>query len=72
MPGMSGTELYNKIITSRPELTGHVVFITGDTSDAKVRDYLDNHDIPYVAKPFDMALLKIAMKTILDRMDTDN
>jgi PAS domain S-box-containing protein len=72
MPGMSGTELYKNIISNWPKLTGHIIFITGDTSDAKVRDYLDNHDIPYVTKPFDMSLLKIAINKILNKMDADN
>jgi PAS domain S-box-containing protein len=72
MPGMSGTELYDKIISNWPGLAGRIVFITGDTSDAKVREYLDNHDIPYVTKPFDMSLLKTAMHRVLSKIDADN
>jgi PAS domain S-box-containing protein len=57
MPGMSGMELYDKITEKHPELARKVIFITGDTSDLNVGDYLNQHDLPYISKPFDRATL---------------
>ena len=57
MPDMSGMELYAKIIEKHPELTRKVIFITGDTSDLDVRDYLNQNDLPYISKPFDRETL---------------
>jgi CheY-like chemotaxis protein/two-component sensor histidine kinase len=53
MPGMSGMELYNKILEKHPELTGKILFITGDTSDATTRVFLEQNNLSYIAKPFD-------------------
>jgi PAS domain S-box-containing protein len=57
MPGMSGMELYAKIKEKHPELTGRFLFITGDTSDATTRDFLEQNKLPYITKPFDRETL---------------
>ncbi|AKG53132.1 sensory box sensor histidine kinase-response regulator [Dehalogenimonas sp. WBC-2] len=62
MPGMSGIELFDKISRLRPEYTHRVIFITGDTSDLITREYLIQHQIPFVDKPFDR-------KTLLDKIN---
>jgi CheY-like chemotaxis protein len=51
MPGMSGMELYARVIDKHPELTGKVVFITGDSSDLTTRTFLEQKqaDIPHQA-----------------------
>ena len=56
MPGMSGMELYTKITKQHPELAKKIIFITGDTSDLNIRDYLKHH-VPYITKPFDRKTL---------------
>jgi PAS domain S-box-containing protein len=57
MPGMSGVELYNNIKPKHPELKGRFIFITGDTSDAQIRDFLEQNKLSYITKPFDMETL---------------
>ena len=67
MPGMSGIELYNEIAARWPRLVNRVVFITGDTSDEHVRQYLATHKILYLVKPFSQLELleKLDQVTIL-------
>ncbi len=57
MPNMGGIEVYNNIKANRPELAGKLIFITGDTSDANTRDFLEKYDLPYITKPFDRETL---------------
>jgi signal transduction histidine kinase/DNA-binding response OmpR family regulator len=57
MPGMSGMELYTAIIEKHPEMKGKIIFITGDTSDANTRDFLEQNQLPYITKPFDKETL---------------
>ena len=64
MPGMSGTELFSRILEKHPEQARRVIFITGDTSDLVTRKYLETHSIAYVSKPFDRAALEAAVKRV--------
>ncbi|TFG45006.1 MAG: response regulator, partial [Dehalococcoidia bacterium] len=64
MPGMNGIELYETIIQKQPEMTGKVIFVTGDTSSHDIRDYLIQHRLSYINKPFDQATLKIRVNEI--------
>jgi CheY-like chemotaxis protein len=57
MPGMSGMELYAKILEKHPEMQGKLLFITGDTSDENARLFLESNGLPYITKPFDRATL---------------
>jgi len=65
MPGMSGMELYAKITEKHPEMARKVIFITGDTSDLNIRDYLKQHDLPYISKPFDREILIQKVNSLL-------
>jgi len=57
MPGMSGPELYELIKEISEALAFKVVFVTGDTVSAGMRDFIAATGIPVVAKPFRMAEL---------------
>ncbi|TFG45679.1 MAG: response regulator, partial [Dehalococcoidia bacterium] len=65
MPGMSGMELYSEISTRWPNLARRVIIITGDTSDAVTREYLDTLQIPSITKPFDRKTLEEKVNAIL-------
>ena len=66
MPGMSGIELYDEIKARWPEMTGRVMFLTGDTSDLVTREYLSAHDVPYITKPFERRVLRDKVDDILN------
>ncbi len=67
MPGMSGIRLYEIIISKWPELADKVIFITGDTSDNGIEEYLNNHNLLYITKPFDRKTLEDKVITLLSR-----
>ncbi len=65
MPGMSGMELFSAISTRWPKLAQRIIFITGDTSDSDTREYLANHQIPFITKPFDKKTLEDKVNALL-------
>ena len=66
MPGKSGIELYSEIIAHWPHLTRRVIFVTGDVSDQTVRDYLEQHQLPWVTKPFEMETLAEKIREVME------
>jgi PAS domain S-box-containing protein len=57
MPGVSGMELYARVIDRHPELTGKVIFMTGDSSDMTTRSFLEQNNLAFLTKPFDVDTL---------------
>jgi CheY-like chemotaxis protein len=52
MPGMSGQELYARILSKKPMLAKRILFITGDALNAEIKAFLIQNDLPSLAKPF--------------------
>ena len=52
MPDLDGRALYREIEQQWPDLTGRVVFVTGDTLTANLRDFLKETGRPVIEKPF--------------------
>ncbi|TFG45817.1 MAG: response regulator, partial [Dehalococcoidia bacterium] len=67
MPGISGIELYDRIIQRQPTMKNKVIFVTGDTSSLDVKAYLANHNLLYITKPFDRKTLEDKVITLLSR-----
>jgi len=65
MPGMSGTELYTLILRKMPSMKSRIIFVTGDVMGLDIKTFLSQNNLPYLAKPFDIALLKEKVDTIL-------
>jgi PAS domain S-box-containing protein len=65
MPGMSGMELYAKVIEQHPEMKNRFIFITGDTSDAQTRVFLEQNNLPFITKPFDRDTLEQRVNGLL-------
>ena len=65
MPGISGKELYAKIIGKWPEMAQHVIFITGDASDASTLQFFKEHNLPFITKPFDNSAMLLEIDKIL-------
>ena len=65
-PEMNGIELYRHLEHSHPEMTGRVVFTTGDVLSDDVKAFLDEAENPYLAKPFTPDELKAAVRQILN------
>jgi PAS domain S-box-containing protein len=65
MPGMSGIELYPLIIRRMPSMKNRIIFITGDVMGLDIRTFLNQNNLPYLSKPFDIELLKEKIAAIL-------
>jgi CheY-like chemotaxis protein len=74
MPGMNGTEMYSRILEKMPEMKNKIIFITGDVMGADIKVFLTQNKLPYLAKPFDIELLKKQIDVIIktDKPDNDS
>jgi CheY-like chemotaxis protein len=64
MPEMSGMELYERAVSSRPELRSRFVFMTGGAFSAESREFLDCVSNRRVEKPFRAAALVEAVRAV--------
>ena len=65
MPGISGIELYTLATRKMPSLKSKIIFITGDVMGLDIKTFLNQNNLPYLSKPFDIELLKGKIKTVL-------
>jgi CheY-like chemotaxis protein len=64
MPGMGGAEVVRRLKLQRPEI--RVLFMSGYTDDEVVRRGIVSAAVPFVQKPFDLAVLERAVRDALD------
>lgn len=71
MPVMGGEAFYRQLSSSRPSVSGRVVFCTGDSSRPATRRFLEACGAPVIRKPFrlravlDMVSLALAQNRLL-------
>ena len=66
LPGMTGIELYEHWKLTKNPIAERLIFITGDTMNNYVRDFLKKTDRPCVMKPFEPEdLVKAVRKALL-------
>ena len=65
MPGPGGIGLYRYITDQHPDLTGKIIFITGDILGGETRSFLSTTDCAYLEKPFTINDLLNALTTVL-------
>ena len=65
IPGMAGTELYDRIKRIDQSLAKRVVFISGDVLGVDTMAFLSKTKAPWIAKPFDIEQLKKVVNSIL-------
>ncbi len=58
MPGISGQELYTRLLKDRPALAGKFIFATGDAGAPDVVDFLRTVGVPVLEKPFELRSLE--------------
>jgi PAS domain S-box-containing protein len=54
MPQMNGMDLYRRVLSSRPELEGRVVFVTGDLIDREIVQFLADVQARTLPKPLEI------------------
>lgn len=65
LPGMTGIELYEHWKATQNPIAERLIFITGDTMNNYVRDFLKKTDRPSVMKPFEPEDLVKAVRKAL-------
>lgn len=65
MPGLSGMDLFVWLKAQRPAMVQRILYTTGDSFDAKTRDFLNSTQVPYLGKPFDLRQLKQSLTQLL-------
>ncbi len=65
MPGMSGPQLAERVRRDYPAIA--VVFMSGYTSDAVLRQGIEAGETDFVQKPFNTAALAVKLRQVLDR-----
>lgn len=66
MPDLNGIELYDRLVSERPELANRFIFITGGAFTERARVFLRRADRPIVKKPFAMRqLVKTIQNTLV-------
>lgn len=66
MPGLSGVDLFEWLRTQQPAMTRRILYTTGDSFDAKTRDFLETNQVPHLGKPFDLKQLKRSLEQLLE------
>jgi DNA-binding NtrC family response regulator len=67
MPGMSGQTLFHSIAAQWPQLVERVIVMTGDLEAEDHYDWLKQHDLPILMKPFELKQLETLLDTMAER-----
>ena len=65
MPEMNGIDLYRNVLTTRPELKGKVIFVTGDLIDKDVVDFLAEVNARTIPKPLEINAITDTVRELL-------
>ena len=67
MPRLDGPAFYDALVSAGSPIQDRIVFITGDTLAPRSLEFLESHRLPYLAKPFLVEELKLAVNRVLER-----
>jgi len=66
MPHFDGQSFYRSLQRAGSPLLHRILFVTGDVLAAQTREFLEPNGLPYLAKPFLVEELKLAVNRLLD------
>ena len=66
MPRLDGPAFYDALVSAGSPMQDRIVFITGDTLAPRSLEFLESHRLPYLAKPFLVEELKLAVNRVLE------
>ena len=72
MPGMSGIEMYTRIVEKMPAMKNKIIFITGDVMGADIKNFLTQNNLAFLAKPFDIESLQEKISAIMNSGRPEN
>jgi signal transduction histidine kinase/CheY-like chemotaxis protein len=67
MPRLDGPAFYNALVNAGSPVANRLIFITGDILAPRTLEFLEPHHLPYLAKPFLVEELKLAVNSQLER-----
>lgn len=71
MPEADGETVYRYLKAIAPSLARRIIFLTGDTSNAQSRAFLESTGNPYIAKPFHLDELRaLVWRTLAEAAET--
>lgn len=65
MPGLNGRQVYEQLRATKPEFCRRIIFVTGDVVNEPMRKFLEEEKRPCLTKPFALADLRNAIKSVL-------
>lgn len=65
MPRLDGPAFYESLVRTDNPMQKRILFITGDTLSRRTLEFLDPNNLPYLAKPFLVEELKLAVNRLL-------
>ena len=65
MPGLDGPAFYDALVRTASPLQKKILFVTGDTLGPRTIEFLAPNNLPYLAKPFLVEELKLAVHELL-------
>jgi two-component system NtrC family sensor kinase len=66
MAGMNGTEVFEAVVRIRPELGHRFVFMSGDILNPQLREFIVEHRVGLLPKPFDLETVRTTLEAVLD------
>lgn len=70
MPGLDGAAFYDSLVRTGSPLQKKLLFVTGDTLGPQTLEFLVPRKLPYLAKPFLLEELKLAVHQMLRVSET--
>lgn len=67
MPGLNGVRLYEHLLRVRPEAAARVLFMTGDVVNDTFQNFLREHDLACLSKPFATGEFRAAVARVFAR-----
>jgi nitrogen-specific signal transduction histidine kinase/CheY-like chemotaxis protein len=58
MPGMTGTEVYERVATLRPDLARHFILMSGDVLNPELLAFAEGRAVRLLSKPFEIETLR--------------
>jgi len=68
MPRLDGPAFYEALVSAGSPVQNRIMFVTGDTLAPRTLEFLEARDQPYLAKPFLVEELKLAVNRMLERI----
>jgi DNA-binding response OmpR family regulator len=67
MPRLDGPAFYDTLLRAGSSNQQQIIFVTGDTLASRTLEFLESHNLPYLAKPFLVEELKLAVNSKLEK-----